>query len=150
MTCFHYKVDHHLNDCLDITKEQKKKIWDEVQEKWRQQKLDGQPHINMEIKEYKEDAFTFLQKDYDNPRVVKERERQTLNEDFMYLDSTSSFHHMFTDKHLLDVEKVAIRLRGECNAGTTHSNEKWWFKDLFHMWLVRNGITNLLSLPRLE
>ena len=82
--------------------------------------------------------------------MVKERERQTQNEDFMYLDSTSSFHRIFTDKHLLDVEKVAIRLRGECNAGTTHSNEKGWFKDLFHMWLVRNGIANLLSLPRLE
>ena len=66
----------------------------------------------------------------------------------MYLDSTSSFHQMFTDKHLLDVEKVAIRLRGECNAGTTHSNEKGWFKDIFYMWLVCNGIEKLLSLPR--
>ena len=110
----------------------------------------GQAHINVKIKEYKEDAFAFLQKDYEDPRVVKERERQTLNEDFMYLYSTSSFHQMFTYKHLLDVEKVAIRLWGECNAGTTHSNEKGWFKDLFHMWLVHNGIANLLSLPRLE
>ena len=57
---------------------------------------------------------------------------------------------MFTYKHLWDVEKVAIRLRGECNAGATHSNEKVWFKDLFYMWLVRNGIASLLSLPHLE
>ena len=150
VACFHCKGDHHLNDCLDITKEQKKKIWDEVEEKWRQQNLDVQAHIKMGIEENEEEAFAFPQKDYDDPRVVKERERQTLNEDFMYLDSTSIFHQMFADKNILDVEKVAIRLRGECNAGTTHSNEKWWFKDLFHMWLVRNGITNLLSLPRLE
>ena len=57
---------------------------------------------------------------------------------------------MFNDKHLLDLEEVAIRLRGECNAGRTYSNEKGWFKDLFYMWLVRNGIANLLSLPCLE
>ena len=92
MACFHCKGDHHLNDCPGITKEQKKKIWYEVQVKCRQQKLDGQAHINVEITEDKEDAFAFLQKDYDNPRVVKERERQTLNEDFMCLDITSSFH----------------------------------------------------------
>ena len=67
--------------------------------------MDGQAHINVEIKEDEEDAFTFLQRDYDDLRVVKEQERQTLNEEFMYLDSTSSFHQMFTDKHLLDVEK---------------------------------------------
>ena len=92
----------------------------------------------------------FLQKDHDDPRVIKERERQTLNEDFMYLDITSSFYHIFPYKHLLDVEKVAIMLRGECNACTTHSNDERWFKGLFHMWLVCNGIANLLSLPHLE
>ena len=133
MACFHCKGDHHLNDCPDITKEQNKKILDEVQEKWRQQKLDGEAHINLEVKEDEEDKFAFLQNDYEDPRVVKECERQTLNEDFMYLDSTSSFHQMFTDKHLLDMEKVAIRLRGEYNAGMTHSNEKGWFKDIFRM-----------------
>ena len=115
---FRCKGDSYLNVCPDITKEQKKKIWDEVQEKWRQQNLDGQAQINMEITEDKEDAFAFLQKDSYNLRVVKERERQTLNEEFVYLDSTSIFHQMFTDKHLLGVEKVAIRLRGECIALT--------------------------------
>ena len=122
MACFHCKGDHHINDCPNITKEQKKNIWDDVQEKWRQQKLDEQAHINVEVKEDKEEAFSFLQNYYDNPCMVKKRERRTLNEEFMYLDSTSSFYQMFTDKHLLDVEKVAIRLRGECNASTTNSN----------------------------
>ena len=42
---FHCKGDHHLNDCPYVTKEQKKKIRDDVQEKWRQQNLDGQAHI---------------------------------------------------------------------------------------------------------
>ena len=41
-------------------------------------------------------------------------------------------------------------LRGSCNAGTTFSNDKGWYKDLFCMWLVRKGIANLLSLPQLE
>ena len=73
VACFHCKGYHHLNYCPDITKEQKKKIWGEVQEKWRQQKLDGQAHIKVGVKEDEEDAFVFLQNDYDNPRVVKER-----------------------------------------------------------------------------
>ena len=53
VACFHCKGDHHLNDCPDITREQKKKIWDDVQEKWRQQKLDEQAHINVKVEETK-------------------------------------------------------------------------------------------------
>ena len=41
-------------------------------------------------------------------------------------------------------------LRGSCNDSTKFSNEKGWYKGLFHMWLLRNGIANLLSFPQLE
>ena len=57
---------------------------------------------------------------------------------------------MFYNKHLDDVQTVNTILRGSYNVGTTFFNEKVWYKGLFHMWLVRNGIVNLLSLPLLE
>ena len=34
--------------------------------------------------------------------------------------------------------------------GTTFSDEKVRYKGLFHIWLVHNGIANLMSLPQLE
>ena len=52
--------------------------------------------------------------------------------------------------HLDDVKKVSTILCGSCNAGTTFSEEKGWYKGLFSMWLVCNGIENLLPLPKLE
>ena len=57
---------------------------------------------------------------------------------------------MFDANHLDDVQTVSTILRGSCNDGTKLSNEKGCYKGLFHMWLVRNGITNLLSLPQLK
>jgi hypothetical protein len=45
---------------------------------------------------------------------------------------------------------VGVTLCADCNAGTNFSTKKGWFQDLFHLWLVRNGIANLLSLPQLE
>ena len=32
----------------------------------------------------------------------------------------------------------------------SHANEKGWYGVLFNMWIVRNGIANLLSVPQLE
>ena len=57
---------------------------------------------------------------------------------------------MFDASHLDDVRKVRTILHGSCNTGTTFSDEKGWYKGLFHMWLVRNGISNMLSLPQIE
>ncbi len=36
------------------------------------------------------------------------------------------------------------------NAGTNFATKNGWYRDLFGLWLVRNGIANLLSLPQLE
>ena len=57
---------------------------------------------------------------------------------------------MFYASHLDDVKKFSTILRGSCNSGFTFSDKKCWYKGLFHMWLVYNGIANLLSLPQLE
>ncbi len=57
---------------------------------------------------------------------------------------------MFVDKHLDDVKEAGVTLCGKCNAGTIFSKEKGVLLDMFSMWLVRNGIANLLSVPCLE
>ncbi len=57
---------------------------------------------------------------------------------------------MFVDKHLNDVKENGVTLHGKCNTGTIFSKEKGVLLDMFSMWLVRNGIANLLSVPCLE
>ena len=60
--------------------------------------------------------------------------RETLHEDRCYLDSCSSFHQVFTRKHLSDVTKMMTRLKGDCNTGTTYSSLKgWWSHFHIHM-----------------
>ena len=76
--------------------------------------------------------------------------RETLSEDRLYLDTCSSFHMCFNAKHLAEVTRLMVQLKGDCNAGTTRSREKGWLAGLFHMWLVKNGIANVLSVGQLE
>jgi hypothetical protein len=38
----------------------------------------------------------------------------------------------------------------DCNTCTNFATKKGWYQNLFHLWLVRNGIANHLSLPQLE
>jgi hypothetical protein len=56
----------------------------------------------------------------------------------------------FTEEHLDNLWLAGATLRADCNASTNFATKKGWYRDLFNLWLVRNGITNLLSLPRLE
>ena len=112
----------------------------------------GTSHINIAIEDDSdegEDGFGFLQSKSNNPRLRDQVERKYLNTDHLYLDKTSYFHHMFDASHLDNVKKCSTILCGSCNAGTTFSDEKVWYKGLLHMWLVRNGISNLPSLPQL-
>ena len=95
-----------------------------------------------------QDGFQFFNKQSDHPKIVEAR--KTLNPKYLYLDSTSSFHQVVADIFLSEVKKVTLPLRASCNAGTSRADEKGWYADLFHMWLMRNGIANLLSLPQLE
>ena len=68
----------------------------------------------------------------------------------LYLDTTASCHQMFTELHLDEIRTVETTQHGRFNAGTTTSNKKGMYQHLFDMWLVSNGISNLLSVPRLE
>jgi hypothetical protein len=86
----------------------------------------------------------------DSPMLKEQRARKTLKLSYIYLDSTSSFHQMFRAKYMTDVHQIDIALRGKCNGGESHSDEKGCVLDMFCMWLVCSSIANLLSLPTLE
>ena len=79
-----------------------------------------------------------------------QRASETLKQSYIYLYSTSSFHQMFRANYMKDVRQVDVALRGKCNGGESHSDEKGCVLDMFCMWLVRSGIANLLSLPTLK
>ena len=78
-------------------------------------------------------------------------QRPTLNPNYLYLDSCSAFTQLFTEDHILDLEKVRIYLRAGCNAGTSTSDEQEMLVlGAIKAWLVRTGVANLASLPQLE
>ncbi len=103
-------------------------------------------HITIGGKEF--EGIGFLQNESSNPRVVATR--KTLDPQQLYLDSTSNFHQVFTEEHLDNLRLDGTILRANCNAGTNFATKKGWYHNLFDLWLVRNGIANLLSLPQLE
>ncbi len=103
-------------------------------------------HIFVGDVEFK--GIGFLQNESTNPRVIATR--KTLDPQRLYLDSTSSFRQVFTKEHLDNRCLTGATLRADCYAGTNFATKKGWYRDLFDLWLVRNGIANLLSLPQLE
>jgi hypothetical protein len=103
-------------------------------------------HISIGGKEF--EGIGFLQNESSNPRVVATR--KTPDPQQLYLDSTSSFHQVFTEEHLDNLWLAGATLRTNCNAGTNFATKEGWYHDLFNLWLVHNGIANLLSLPQLE
>ena len=75
--------------------------------------------------------------------------RRTLDDKNIYLDSCATFHQVFCCIVLENVSKVKEVLHVDCNTGTIYSDEKGWFNKLFHVWLAKNGIANLSSIPQL-
>jgi hypothetical protein len=75
---------------------------------------------------------------------------KTLDPQRLYLDSTLSFHQVFMDEHLENLRLAVATLCADCNASTNFATNKGWYCNLFDLWLVRNGIANLLSLSQLE
>jgi hypothetical protein len=62
------------------------------------------------------EGIGFLQNKSTNAAVVATH--KTLNPCCLYLDSTSSFHQVFTKEHLNYLNTAGITLRANCNAGT--------------------------------
>jgi hypothetical protein len=54
------------------------------------------------------------------------------------------------EKHLDNLRLTSATLRANCNTGANFTTKKGWYHDLFDLWLVCNGIANLLSLSQLE
>ena len=130
--------NHWVINCPDLSQAQR-------------DKLAGTINISIGGKEF--EGIGFLQNDSSNPCVVATR--KTLDPQRLYLDSTSSFHQVFTEEHVDDLRLAGLRLAGVtlcagCNAGINFATKKGWYCALFDLWLVRNGIANLLSLPQLE
>ncbi len=132
--CFNCDMDDHwVVNCPDLSQAQCKE-------------LAGMAHILIGGKEF--EGIGFLQNKSSNPRVVATR--KTLDLQRLYLNSTSSFHQIFTEEHLDNLRLAGATLRANCNAGNNFATKKGWYRNLFNLWLVRNGIANLLSLPQLE
>ena len=53
-------------------------------------------------------------------------------------------------RKLDEIKKVAVTLCGKCNVGMMYPGDKGMILDMFNMWLMHQGITNLLSIPTLE
>ena len=68
----------------------------------------------------------------------------------LYLDSCASYHTMFDAFWLDNVHKVDTILTGHCNAGVTTSDTVGELFGLFEVWLNKNRVANLLSIPQLE
>ena len=70
------------------------------------------------------EGFGFLQSASNHPMVQQQKERETLHPYRLYLDIALSFNQAFVDKHLDEVKRVVVSLRGEGNTGVSRANEK--------------------------
>jgi hypothetical protein len=132
--CYICSGDNHLVvNCTNLTAAQR-------------DELVGMANVSVGDEELK--GIYFLQNESVNPHVFAMCE--TLDPCQLYLNSTSSFHHVFTEEHLDNLWLAGATLRADCNASTNFATKKGWYHNLFDLWLVCNCFANLLSLPQLE
>ena len=67
----------------------------------------------------------------------------------MYLDSCATYHSMFVDWYLDTIKDVGNVLHVHCNTGVITTNKKGYW-GLFHIWINKKGVANLLSIAQLE
>ena len=67
----------------------------------------------------------------------------------MYLDSCASYHTFFVKGFLMNIYEGTGAMNGNCNAGTTRIIKQGYYSKL-RVWLNENGISNLISIPKLE
>ena len=71
-----------------------------------------------------------------------------LPEGRVYLDSCALYHSVFVEWILKNIHDVDTYLTGHYNAGSLTCKEKGHLR-LFEMWINRDRIANLLSIPQL-
>jgi hypothetical protein len=67
------------------------------------------------------DGISFLRNESTNAVVIKTR--KTLNLHRLYLDSTSSFHQVFTKENLDHLKLAGVTLHADCNSGTNFATK---------------------------
>jgi hypothetical protein len=86
----------------------------------QREELAGMVHISLGDNKF--EGIRFLQNESLNPPVIAAR--KTLDPLWHYLNSTVSFHQVFTDKHLDNLRLAGATLCADCNAGTTSPPKK--------------------------
>ncbi len=108
--------DHWVVNCPDLTTSQREEIA-------------GMAHISLGNDEF--EGIRFLQNESLNPHIITTG--NTLDSQRLNLDSTSSFHKVFTDKHMDNLRLAGATLRADCNAGTKFATKKGWYPNLFDL-----------------
>jgi hypothetical protein len=108
--------DHWVVNCSDLTAAQR-------------EELAGMAQAHISVSKNVLNGIRFLRNKSTNAAILTTR--KTLNPHRLYLDSTSSFHQVFSDKHLDHLKTVGVTLCTNCTAGTNFATEKGWFQDLF-------------------
>jgi hypothetical protein len=80
----------------------------------------GMVHISLGDAEFK--GIRFLQNESTNPCVIVTH--NTMDPHRLYLNSTSSFHQVFTEEHLDNLCLAGATLHANCNAGTNFAYQK--------------------------
>jgi hypothetical protein len=116
--CFNCGCDNHwVVNCPKLTAAQHKEIM-------------GMDHVSIGNEEFK--GTCFLQNKSVNPCVVAMH--KTLDPRWLYLDSTPSFHQVFTEEHLDNLRLAGAALHANCKADTNFATKRGWYHDLFDLW----------------
>lgn len=73
-----------------------------------------------------------------------------LDPDKMFLDTTFNTNHSIYKEHLVGLHEVNEVQHASCSTSASILNKKEWMAENFHLRLVRGGIANLISVPKLE
>ena len=153
------KPGHWAQECPTLTEDERQQLRKENEERKQRRAARQQDQNHVNVGSEVDDIPTAIEdgvgngddddKSIEGVGFLQANGRAKLDEDKIYLDTCSSYNQMFTRKHLSNVSDSEYSLTGSCNAGTTVSKKKGWYKG-FHMWLNENGIANLLSVGLLE
>ena len=126
------KMGHHAHSCPNMTDEDCKEIA-------------GVNHCEV-AEEIVDEEFlegvAFLQ-------PAESKERPTLDWWKLYLDSCATYNQVFVDYLLTNIGESSLVQKANCNAGTTMTNIKGCWNE-WTMWLNRQGIANIVSIPWLK